>query len=372
MLFVNDYPSSLEEWWIGRACRHYSVSKLEDCAGNLQNAIRRLSDFFKENHNSRFPDYQRDPELALAYGLFYFPQSFMRIQFPLTEILASGWTPPIDRPIRILDLGCGVGAAGFGAVSLLQSDQMRTRTSATHNAGPKAGAPYIEGWALDHSEDALQIHKELSASFGMWNHLHGNLHDQRTSGIPKMDLILLSFTLTEIASDFERSLDSWLRRLHPKGALLVLEPFSKPGKRRLEKYRDRLIVEKNYRVLAPSASLISHKMRTWDLPESMILLNRDLNRIVDELNFTFLAIAPEVPTAEAAEFLLITPFVRSKGKWIASGRTSDGHDHQYEILSRHVTPEMKRKLEKLKRGDSVHVSNVQVAGTSLRFEVLED
>jgi SAM-dependent methyltransferase len=358
-----EYPSWLENWWIDRACRHYAVPKLEDCAGELRSAIQRLSDSFKVNHKFQFPDYQRDPELILAYGLFYFPQSFIRIQFPLMETLARGWTPPSDRAIRILDLGCGVGAAGFGAVSMLRPHRM-------------------EGWALDHSQEALQIHAELSGSesLGTWHHLRFELQEQRISGLQKMDLILLSFTLTEMASEFERTMDFWLRRLHPNGALLVLEPFSKPGKRRLEHYRDRLSAEKRYRVVAPSSasgpsSLSSHKMRTWNLPESMLLLNKHLNRIIDELNFNFLAITSEVPLpppADAGNFVLINPFVRTKGKWTASGRSSDGLDHAYEILARHVTPEMKRKLQKLKRGDSVHVSHVQVAGTSLRFENLED
>jgi hypothetical protein len=186
-----------------------------------------------------------------------------------------------------------------------------------------------------------------------------------------MDLILLSFALTERASEFETILDFWLRRLHPNGALLVLEPFSKPGKRRLEKYRDRLIAEKKYRILAPGDdSLSSHKMRTWTLPESMVLLNRKLNRIIDELNFNFLAITPEVAVT-TGDFLLVTPFVRSKGKWIASGRSSDGADCEYEILTRDVTPEIKQKLQKLQCGDRVRASNVQAVGTRLRFKELE-
>jgi hypothetical protein len=183
-----------------------------------------------------------------------------------------------------------------------------------------------------------------------------------------MDLILFSFTLTEVASEFERSLDFWLRKLHPKGALLVLEPFSKPAKRRLERYRDRLSTEKQYRTVA---SLSSHQKRTWNLPKSMFMLNQNLNRMIDELNFTFLAVTPEV-ALPLSDFMLMTPFRWIKGKWIAAGRSSDGVAHEYEILARHVTPEIKGKLQKLKRGDAVRACNVRVAGSSLRFENLEE
>jgi len=196
-----------------------------------------------------------------------------------------------------------------------------------------------------------------------------------------MDLILLSFTLTEMSTNFETALDFWLRKLHPKGALLVLEPFSKPSGFRLKKYRDRLLTEKKYHLLAPDLHpgendslphkpFSRHKNRTWGLPQSMLSLNRDMNRIIDEINFTFLAITPESPlttSAVSGHFRLLTPFARTKGKWIAEGLSSDGVPHQYEILVRHVTPALKRMLQKLKPGDSVNASNVQRVGTTLRF-----
>lgn len=305
----------------------------------------------------------------LGYGLFYFPQSFLRIQFPLMEILQRGWNPPADRPIRILDLGAGVGAAGFGAVSFLQ---------------PKP----VEGWALDHSEQALRIHEELTAAgrLGHWHQSQIDLHHPQTRGLPRMDLILVSFTLTEMTTEFAGTLDLWLHALHPKGALLVLEPFSKPSNHRLGQFRDRLVAERKYHVIAPDphppdgSSLLQyefsfHRNRTWDLPQSMLFLNRHLDRIVDELHFNFIAVTPEPPMpppADAGNFRLATRFVRAKGKWIAEGFSSDGIRHEYEILVRHLTPELKRKLQKLKQGDSVHASNIQPAGTSLRFEALHE
>jgi SAM-dependent methyltransferase len=364
---ISNYPLWLENWWVEHACRHYGTAKLEDCAGSLRRSVQRLSDQFKADHKSHFPDYQSEAELTLAYGLFYFPQSFLRIQFPLMEILESGWNPPDDRPIRILDLGAGLGAAGFGAASLLKPKQM-------------------EGWALDHSEEALRIHEELSATgpVGHWHQSRIDLHQPRTAGLPRMDLILLSFTLTEMMTNFETALDFWLRKLHPKGALLVLEPFSKPSSFKLKKYRDRLLTEKKYHLLAPDSHLgennslpqklfARHKNRTWELPLSMLLLNRDMNRIVDELSFTFLAITPEPPlttTTVSGHFHLMTPFMRAKGKWIAEGLSSDGVRHQYEILIRHVTPALKRELQKLKAGDSVNASNVQRVDTRFRFDGL--
>ena len=179
---------SLRQSEVGRL-RRKSAARCAEAQRSVQsgpsNSLSRLS---------------KDPELTLGYGLFYFPQSFLRIQFPLVEILERGWNPPVDRPIRILDLGAGVGAAGFGAVSLLQ---------------PRP----VEGWALDHSEEALRIHEELSAAgpLGHWHQSQIDLHHPQTRGLPRMDLILVSFTLTEMTTEFAGTLDLWLRALHPKG-----------------------------------------------------------------------------------------------------------------------------------------------------------
>ena len=77
------------------------------------------------------------------------------------------------------------------------------------------------------------------------------------------------------------------------------------------------------------------------------------------------------PPADSGNFRLATSFTKGKGKWIAEGFSSDGIRHEYEILIRHLTPELKRRLQRLKQGDSVHASNVQPAGTSLRFDGLQ-
>jgi ribosomal protein RSM22 (predicted rRNA methylase) len=365
-MMLVEYPQWLEGWWVDRACRHYRVARLEDCITPLEKAVQSVSDSFSTDSRGEVPDYQGNPELMLAYGLFYFPQSFTRIQYVLSQIVAQGWNSPADRPVRILDLGAGAGAAGFGAATVLQRSQ-------------------IQGWALDHSDYALSIHAELSAiaPAQSWQQERIDLRRQQKHRLPKMDLILLSFALNEMPAMQEKTLDFWLRRLHPRGVLLILEPFSKESISQLSRYRDRIVQETNYRILLPGRPLPDYPMlqkgdceyvREWQIPESLRLLNRNLRRSIDVLKFCFLVITSQNETplpSGASHFRLIAPFLQGKGKWRAAGYASDGVRREYEILSRHLTPELKRKLHTLKAGDIVRAVNVHPAGDNFRFTLDE-
>lgn len=367
-MMLAEYPQWLEGWWVDRACRHYGVARFEDCVERLEKAVRIVSDSFSADSGGQGEvlDYQGNPELMLAYGLFYFPQSFTRVQFALSQVIGQGWNPPTERPVRLLDLGAGAGAAGFGAAALLQRSQ-------------------IQGWAFDRSDYALRIQAELSAiaPAQSWQQERIDLRRPLKRRLLKMDLILHSFALNEMPATHEKALDFWLRWLHPRGVLLVLEPFSKDSISRLNQYRDRLMSETNYRILAPGTPLPDYPrlqkedceyVREWRLPQSLLLLNRKLRRSIEALKFCFLAISPrgETPLPPGAlDFRLVAPFVQGKGKWVAKGYTSDGVRREYEILSRHLTPELRRKLHALKAGDLVRASDVHPAGDIFRFKLEE-
>lgn len=362
------YPEELERWWVDRACRHYRVERLEDCARHLESGIQKLSDTFTVDRRDTFADYQRDPDLLLAYGLFFFPQNFVRVQFPLVELLARGWTPP-HRAVRILDVGSGAGAAGFGAAAQLLS----------------AGAASVTGCATDRSQSALQVHHSIGAIFPQqaWIQSVADLRQGVTAGLVEdADLILVSFSLNELGSDLGRIVDNLLARLHPQGMLLILEPSLKETSERLEALRDRIAAASRFHIWAPclhskSCPLLQegkywcHEVRKWSTPGTLNFLNRHLHRSADVLKFSFLAVSPAAPPAIAQgpqHFRLIAPFTKARGKWIGAGCAADGLRHEYELLKRDLTAEVSNKIDNAERGDILHADTIHPAGAAMRLK----
>ncbi|HSP05575.1 MAG TPA: small ribosomal subunit Rsm22 family protein, partial [Acidobacteriota bacterium] len=273
MMKTVGYPEWLEQWWIDRACRHYGVARLEDCVKQLEAGIRKLSDTFTVDRSETYGDYQRDPGLMLAYGLFFFPQNFARVQLPLSEVMARGWNRPAQGALRIVDLGSGTGAAGFGAALQLQS----------------SGEISIHGLAIDQSEAALQV-QQLIASRVQGQFWTANRADLRTvDSMEQADLIVASFSLNELGVDAHRAIDPLLERLNPRGMLLIVEPALKETSEQLESFRDRIAAEKRFWIWAPclhsercpllrDGEFWCHEVRRWKAPESLVYLNRRLHR----------------------------------------------------------------------------------------------
>lgn len=366
------YPGWLEAWWIDAACRFYGVSELPDCAGPIRKAIERLTDTFTIDREDCFADYQRDPELLLAYGLFFFPRSFVRAQFPICELLARGWRPLQQRPLRVLDVGAGAGATGLGAA---------TQLCLTSGAS-------IEGLALDRSGVALQMLAELAAAAPSQRWITAEV-DLRT-GIPaaaqqSWDLILAGFSLNELWDRMLFLIENLMRRLEPHGVLLVLEPAVKETSERLEALRDRIASEGKFHIWAPclhsaSCPLLQegqywcHEVRTWEVPASVSLLNRHLHRSVEVLKFSFLALSPAAPPVGPAgpeRFRMIAPFTRAHGKWLTAGCSAEGRRRQYEILRREVTPELADWIKSCERGDIVEVDprRLEEFGETIRLRM---
>src|SRR5687768_8687801 len=113
MRFVVDYPQELEHWWMQFALRQFRTESLHGCEHRLEQKIQFLSDQFTKERTRLTRDYFSDPELLAAYGLFFFPQNYVRTGVVLQEIMSRGWAPPGE--ITVLDLGAGPGSASFAA-----------------------------------------------------------------------------------------------------------------------------------------------------------------------------------------------------------------------------------------------------------------
>jgi SAM-dependent methyltransferase len=379
------YPAWLEEWWTARACRVLGQVDFRHTQAPLEKAIQRLSDLFTRDRRTDFGDYGRDEKLLLAYGLFYFPQTFVRIRFPLREALFfRGWRPSgADRPLRLLDLGAGLGGATLGAATLLH-DALENQP--------------IEAIAVDQSTDSLATLRQLAAETGRHTPrltLHTARGDLKTwfrKARPedRWDIILASFSLGEafFGAD-DAAVHTWIKtalgRLRPGGLLLITEPALKETSERIERLRNAIAQENTARILAPcphhrdcpllaTRKFWCHEVRHWPVPESLDYLNRHLFRGIRELKFSYLMLAPAgpkaMPESRPAGFMrLISPMSDMKGRYTWTGCAGDGQRYEYEIHKRELDRNQETFLTRVERGDLLIVKSSESIGETLRRRV---
>lgn len=353
------YPEVLEQYWLRRACRTLEIEDPREALQALEPEITALSDLFTVKRAAGFAGYADDARRRMAYALFYLPQTFTRLTFILEECRDLGWKPPAGRPARVLDLGAGLGAAGFAAARLLDQPLHLCATDTS------AHSLDVLRESFQATRDALWPRAELETR------TVSLLHALRDQDEP-WDLILCSFALNEaLEAAGEAGAGEWmdraLTRLAPDGLFVLCEPAAESTSGRVEQLRDRVAAAGRAHVLAPCPHLLPcplrregrvycHEVRRWTPPPSLAYLNQRLARFVQYLKFSFLAVrasAPEATARDAARARLVAPITEETGKLITRGCACDGEVHTYEVLTRHLTREERDASRDLERGTRV-------------------
>jgi ribosomal protein RSM22 (predicted rRNA methylase) len=361
------YPDWIEQWWLNCLRKRTGIQSLTDRHPVIERAIEQLTDLFTRSlDRERFDDYFSDESLLLAYGLFFFPRNFVRIQFPIVELLQRGWSVPEN--VRILDLGAGTGASAFGAAHQLKSLVPEISITLT---------------AADHSASALAIFKNILEDAPL-PYLSADTFptDLKKIKIPgKFHIVILSFALNEFAEEIRNGEDRWIQVLmgclEENGVILILEPAARDASERLERIRDRIAVKGEQYLWGPclhhygcpllaGGKFWCHEVREWTPPQSLELMNRHFYRKITTLKYSFLLIgrnpAPSI-VESPAHFRLIAPWIKGKGKWTAFGCAADGHRYQYEILQRNSSLMNRINSE---RGDLVCERILEPAGKGIQ------
>jgi ribosomal protein RSM22 (predicted rRNA methylase) len=359
---TSPYPTQLEQWWLTEARKFTGIHDIVSCLAALEKDVARLSDLFTLDRAARFGDYARDERMLLAYGLFFFPQTFVRVQYVLSE-----WTEfrgaipnPTGRMFRLLDLGCGPGSATVAVLA-------RFATLVPDLA--------IEARAADHSRPCLNWTERLfDANRNLWPNaaLRTDVEDLFDScGKESWDLILVSFALNEaMESRTEEEAKTWLRRwlnrLEPGGTLMIVDPVNRSTSERLERFRNWIAEAKWARILGPclhdapcpllqKGETWCHEVRRWQIPDTLRILNRHLFRSIEDLKFSFLILErSDVPNRRAARpdlFRMIAPMHKLKGKLVTAGCAADGESGTYEMLTRGLNRAEEKHLLSIERGN---------------------
>jgi ribosomal protein RSM22 (predicted rRNA methylase) len=349
---VTGYPQWFEEWWVRYVCEQFSCNSISDKEAQVVKAAQTLSDLFTTQRAELGAKYASDPKLLAAYGLYFFPENFIRGQFVITEMLQRGWRPP--RNPSVLDLGSGTGAAAFSICHAFQGS-----------------IESMKVLAVDQSKAALQLSERLAEGLhGEWRNL-----DWQTlktdfglrfpEGADKYDLIVAAFALNENDSDILQFVQKCAKAMSENGLLLIIEPASQQISEGVEQLRDSIARQQSLRIWGPclhelrcpmleASKFWCHEVRRWNPPQSLLFLNRKLQRQLDVLKFSFLALGKQPPAPLTSNaYRIVSPITRVKGKWIWEGCATDGNIHEYQLLKRNADARALEIIKTLERGDVV-------------------
>lgn len=380
-----DYPIEIEQWWVDQARAVSGVRDLAVCLDAFRPAAARLSDAFTIERPAPPDGYAEDETLLTAYALLFFPQTFVRTRLVLSELTAyRGLPAPIQSsPLRILDLGAGLGGSSFAA--LCHFAEVRPDTGVELRAADRSGAGLARLRRLFDERRRLWPRARLTTAVA--DLARPGRKDERA-----WDLVLVSFALNEVAPAMdELDLQAWvqglLAALRPGGALVIIEPAGEATSPRLQQLRDWIAEKRVAPVLGPCLHEAPcpmlkrghgwcHEVRKWRVPESVEYLNRKLQRTLQDLKYSFLALggAGTVPGEPGPDdFRMVAPMKRVAGRLITTGCGADGELRKIETLTRSLPRAAMRDLLAFERGSIVRPVSPQTLrdGKTVRAAGLE-
>lgn len=380
------YPRSLETYWVNQVVKAFPEDFRDDALRKLHEPIQSLSDLFTRDRPKTYKDYGNADAALLGYGIFYYPQTWTRCRFPLIEAAElRGWRAPTSRPVKVLDIGAGMGAASSSLAQLCIQ---------------RYGSPSAEITMVDHSSQALaQTHALRAAmeSEGLSISLTTRRADLRSrEALPKpkestFDIIVISFALNEAFGEHkEKQAVAWLRKLKPLlnegGLLLLIEPAQRVQSECLHRISDALVKSAVFHAWGPQlhngpcpahydGKYWSHEVREWTPPQSLKEVNKHLWRSVETLKFSYTLLGTHAPNdfeASPSFFRLASPMSKMKGHYLATGIATDGQKYTYDIPTRGYNKDELTQLEAIERGDVIEVAELEKLSDRYRIPRPED
>jgi len=372
------YESRWEPFWLKEARRVTGGGSDTRALNRLRPTVAALSELYTKDRDAVSREIYRDPALRAAYGLFFFPRTYARVQLVLQELEQRlGWQPPGQGALRLLDLGCGPGSA-----TLAVADQWPDRR--------------VEALAIDQNRQHLQLLQEMTkANPDRKLRLEtraGDLKKTKDFFRPTNDwhLITVGFALGEAfrGTDLERVLE-WVRQalasLHPQGLLVLVDPALRETSERLEQIRDVVAASGEARVWAPcphasqcpllaAGQYWCHEVRKWQAPASAEYLNRGLNRQIQLLKYSFLVLGHPAESSlgsekSPTEGRLVSPVAKVSGRLVFSLCANDGAVHTIDAQTRDLDPKEKRRLLKVERGDWMRFENLVALPSGQHYRI---
>jgi ribosomal protein RSM22 (predicted rRNA methylase) len=275
---------------------------------SLAQAVVNLSRLFTTARPSLSPRYLDDPAHAAAYLSYFLPVNLSKVQVLLDELPNESSLETPDRPMAVLDLGCGPGTGSLALLDWLW-----------HRSPERVKS--LSVLAADSSQASLQDAKRLWEAYcqevgisgpvlrcveGNLEHpFKGDLGKQIVRGGP-YDLIIIANALNELFSTaadppVERTavVGQLLPFLEPHGTIMIVEPALRQTARALHQMRNHLLKRGLCTVYSPCLHEGAcpaldhpddwcHEERPWQTPSAIAVLDREAGFIKDALKFSYL------------------------------------------------------------------------------------
>jgi ribosomal protein RSM22 (predicted rRNA methylase) len=318
---------------------------------------------------------------------FSFPRDVPKGAGAVRELVASGVLAiPQDRPLRVLDLGAGLGAMTWGLVRALATSGASGRIEAL--LVDEDEAVLAKALAIGRAAHTALGAEPIDLAIETRTQSLAAVTDRPPPGGP-WDVVFLGQVLSEIdpsadpAARIEAQV-ALIEKLNAKmvasgGSLVIVEPALRDRTRHLHALRDRVLERAagSVNVFAPCLHAAScpmlaietewcHEDLPIDLPPWVVPLARAAGLRWQGLTFSYLVLRkdgarPHVPATdgdwERVRFRAVSDLLRSKGKVELFVCTEDGSRQRIRRLDRDAASEQGLPFDGLHRGDIVTLSS---------------
>jgi ribosomal protein RSM22 (predicted rRNA methylase) len=339
--------------------------------------------------------YLDDPTHAAAYLSYFLPVNLSKIQVLLDELSGDNGQEELDRPMAVLDLGCGPGT---GSLALL--DWLWHRSPEWAKSVSVLAADISETSLRDTERLWKAYCQEVGISGANLRCVEGNLEHPLKGDLGKQivrtgpyDLIILANCLNELFSTAdnppaERSavVGQLLPFLSTHGTIMIVEPALRQTARALHQMRNHLLKQGLCSVYSPCLHEAAcpaldhpddwcHEERPWQTPPGIAALDRDVGFIKDALKFSYLLLRTDgrtIVTRGPQVFRVVSELRELKGEkraWLCNetGRPEVGrqdrkvslHNEAVDSWHRGAIVQIERIVRKEKEGKISPVGRIE-------------
>ena len=362
------YPKELEDWWWNYALQKWPDHGEEKILNLIRREIVLQSDRFNKNRAFGPNEYGSRDLSLITYGNFFFPRTWQAMALAVSEASAfRGWEKPRKGPIRILDIGSGLGASGLSTIHQLKSLEIHNPIT-------------LDAW--DYSGKSLNLLKNIHRECNhLWDNSKVNTRrvDLRNDLLfdkkQRFDLIILGYSMNEIFENFEQGERlEWIKQftsmLSQNGYIIMVEPAQKETCDTLQSISSLLSEQEELHIQAPYFNgkacpflnaknhFYSHEVRKIRSSNRVEKINGPLRLETHQVKFGLSILSRRKPIVfpkNSSYCRMVSPMRKKKGTLSFIGIGGDGLEYMYEIQRRNLLTTEVKALTKLERGDILKI-----------------